>query len=396
MKKIYVALIVLLSINQINAQQRVTNELLEEGKKIHKLDLDTKITEALDIDVSNFEEISDEVLFDQEFEVKETNDLIDLLETIVDAREDGLVSEHIWDNLGVGNIFKNRIFDDGRINTDDFIGELPTGNDRDTDLDVGSDFRGKNNRVGPGGNNSGDIMNPGGGIEQGGENGFKGAGGKDFNGGGGDGVFWGVNASHFSSKNSNGSSTTIFIHHHEEVSNDNGYSSSTDKQTFIRGDGSSTSRTVVTQTQSDGSSKTSVKTTTKDSEGNTTTTTTYTAKDSDGEVTEQKTTETEDKEKPDDDESWDPEDPDGSCYQTPPPSEEEMESAIYRAIAEHGFAGGRDDERTGQQDNTSSVNQLNPADIQNKEGYMENRKVGGKLNVNKISNEKVTNPGIKK
>jgi len=237
-------------------------------------------------------------------------------------------------------------------------------------------------------------MNPGGSIEQGGENGFKGAGGHDAHGG--NGTYWGVDASHFSSKSSDGSSTTTFIHHHQEVSNDNGYSSSTDKQTFIRGNGSSTTRTVVTQTQSDGSTKSSVKTTTKDSEGNTHTTTTYTAKDSDGEVTEQKTTETDGKEKPDDDDSWNPEDPDGNCYKTPPPTDEEIASAIFRALAEHGFAGSRDDDRTGQQDSNASVKQFNPENIQNTEGYMENKKAGGKVNTNKVmKKQQVINPGKK-
>ncbi len=388
MKKICIVLIAVFSINQINAQYKMSNELLKTENKVRKLDLDKKVTEAFDINLSDFETITDDVLFDNNFEIKNANNLKTMLKVMVDARKKGKVSKHIWDNLEIGSIFNNRILEDGKINTDDFIGELPGGNN--TNLDIASEFRGKNNKVGPGSNKSGDLMNPAGNIGQGGENGFKGVGGNDAFG-----TLWSVESSHFSSKDSNGSSTTTFIHHHDEVSNDNGYSSTTDKQTFIRGDGSSTTRTVVTQTQSDGSSKSSVTTETKDSDGNTHSTTTYTEKDSDGDITDQKTTEKNEKED-NDDESWDPENPDGNCYKTPPPTDEEIQSAIYRALAVNGFAGGRGDDRTGQKNDNISINQFSPDNIQNKEGYMENKKVGGKINANKVlKQQQVTNPGVK-
>lgn len=392
MKKITIVLLAVLSFSQITAQQ-ISDELMQINNKVHELDLDEKITEAFDVYLSDFEELTDEVLFDESFEIKNTNDIIDMFEAIVEAREEREVSVHIWDNFGVGEILKDRILNDGRINTDDFIGELPGGNGPNTD--IGSEFRGKNDRVGPGGNKSGnDLMNPGGNIDRGGENGFKGFGGSKASGG--DGTEWGVEATHFSSKSSDGSSTSTFTHHHSEVSNGNGYSSTTDKQNFTRSDGSSTTRTVVTQTQSDGSSKSSVTTSTKDSDGNTHSTTTYTAKDSDGKVTEQRTTERNEKAKDDDDSSWDPENPDSNCYRESPPTDEEKGAAVYRALSEHGFAGGRDDDRTGNSNNGDMSNTLSPQDMQNQKGYMEQKVKGGKVNVNKVMiKQQVTNPGKK-
>ena len=232
-------------------------------------------------------------------------------------------------------------------------------------------------------------MNPGGGIKDGGAfGGFNGGNGQKSYGGG----TWDVNAKHSSNKHSDGNGTTSFVHHHSSVSNDNGYSSETDKQVFKRADGSSTTRTVVTQTSSDGSTKSSVKVTEKDEDGNSHTTTTYTAKDSDGEVTEQKTKEENDP--PKDGDSYNPEDPDG-YYENVEPSEEEKESAVWRAVVNNGLAGGTGDDRTGQSDQNEMSGDFSPMEVQNQKGYMEPKKRGGKVNINKVNTGALVNPGRK-
>ena len=374
-------IIAVLSFGLLTAQE----DLVETTNRVAELDISDNILEAFGRDLSEFDEEENEETYNKSFTVSNEDDLFGMFSDLATAREDLLVSQAIWDNFGVGKLIHVNIVN-GRIDTDTFVGDLPGGSKGDF-TSIGSEYAGKKNRPGSGyGNRNDDLMNPGGGIKDGGAfGGFNGRNGQHSYGGGS----WDVNATHSSHKHSDGNGTTSFIHHHSSVSNDSGYSSETDKQAFKRADGSSTTRTVYTQTSSDGSTKSSVRVTETDKDGNSHTTITYTAKDSDGEVTEQRTGEENDP--PKDDDNYNPEDPDG-YYENVEPSEEEKESAVWRAVINNGIAGGTGDDRTGQSDRNEMSGDFSPMELQNQKGYMEPKIRGGKTKVNTGA---LVNPGRK-
>jgi len=440
MKKIIVMLIAVFSFSLLTAQE----DLVEITYRVMELDPSDNILEAFGMDLSEFDEENNDVVFDESFNVSNEEELLGMFSRIVDAREGGLLAANIWDNFGVGRINKDNLVD-GKIDVGSFIDGLPGVGDRDVDM-IGSEFGNKRKRPGSGRGSNSDMMDPSGGLNGGSsgymgdglgnsyKNGNNGTGGSnmgnnggnqngnsDYNGqmgsdngsadydrggygtGGNGGrqnggmdndpnTQWSVDATNSSYKHSGADGYSSFTHHHSTVSNDKGYSSTTDKQSNRNSDGSGTTRIVVTQTQSDGSSKTVVTITSTDADGNTHTTRTTTEKDSDGEVTNQETEES------DDGDNSSCERPDDGSYddRSTPPSDEEKESAVWRAVMKNGFAGGRGDDRTGQSDRNEMSGDFSPMELQNKKGYMEPKSRGGKVNASKINiQEQVTNPGVK-
>lgn len=356
------------------------NNLVKTTNKVIQLNPSNIILDVFGVNLRDFTKEEGKTDFDKKFTVNNKNELLGMFSSIVKARKSGLVAANIWDGFGVGRINKDNLVD-AIIDIENFIGELPGVGGKKVDM-IGSEFAGKRNRPG-----SGYRYNKGVGNDFSNPN-------SKFNGGGRGqqsyGDSWGVNATHSSYKNHDENGTTSFVHHHDSVSNDNGYSSETDKQTFTRPDGSSTTRIVVTQTQADGSSKNAVKVIETDSDGNSHTTTTYTEKNSDGEVIKQKTTEK-------DDDNYNPEDPEGYYDTKAPPSDEEIESAVWNAVVKNCLAGCREDDRTGQNNRHEISGDFSPQDLQNQKGYMEKKSKRGMINKSKINKrEQVTNPGVKK
>jgi len=371
MKKIIIILLATLSFNQITAQEN----LKEITNKVMNLRPSENILKAFGSDLSKYQKSNNDMVFNKHFTVSNEKELLAMFSSIANARKNGIVAQNIWDNFGIGKINTDNLVD-GRINTDNFIGELP-GRNRENVGDIGLGIGHKKNRPGSRiGNKNNDLMNPGGGIKSGDDYDptRNGSGNNSY----GDNTGWNVNATNSNYQHSDANGYSSFTHHHSEVSNDNGYSSTTDMQTNKNSDGSSTTRIVVSQTQPDGSNATSVTTTTKDSEGNSHTTQTVTKKNSDGEVTSQKTTEKNNP--PKDGDAYIPEEPEGYFNSKIPPSNEEKESAVWRAVAEKGFnsGGNRGEHKT----ETGGTLSQNPELIQNKQGYIKPKTRGGKVNKN--------------
>jgi len=438
MKRIIIIIIAVFSFGLLTAQE----DLVETTNRVAELDPSDNILDAFGMDLSEFDEEENETDFDDSFIVGNEEDLLGMFSSIVDAREDGLVAANIWDSFGVGRINKNNLID-GRVNVDNFIGELPGIGGKEVGM-IGSEYSGKNNKSGYGrdtdmmdptggmnGNNSGYMGdglgnsykngnrgtgntggtgNYGGGnggytgqMGSGSDSGFDGNGSSKANHGGSSNggldndsaTVWDSESTHNSHKHSGSGGFSSFTHHHSSVSNDKGYSSSTDKQSFTGENGTTTTRVVVTQTQSDGSSKTVATTTTTDEDGNSHTERTTTEKNSDGEVTDQETTESNDPEEDGDDSSC--ERPDDGSYdnRSSRPSSAEVGSAVWRAVVNNSLAGGRGDDRTGQSDRNEMSGDFSPMEVQNQKGYMEPKKRGGKVNINKVNNGALVNPGRK-
>lgn len=428
MKKTITILIAVLSFIQLTAQQGLSQEEVELTRRVNNLDYNENILTEFNFDLNDFIEKNNQTLFDERFEVSNESDVVEMFESIIDARENGLVSQNIWDNFGVGALIKDRIHLDGRINADDFIGELPVNSGHETD--IGSEFRGNNSRIGSNTGHSSDIMNPAGNInnsnssyignglgsnyknssngntnnnteENPNESGeYSGQFGNDKGDSYADSTgsntsvgnsgshnnsdaVWSVEAHDSSYKHSGSNGYSSFIHQHSSVSNDQGYSSTTDKQSFTGENGTTITRVVVTQTQADGSSKTSSTTTTTDADGNKHTTQTVTETNADGEVTNQETKESNNPPKEGDDSSCErPDDGSYDNYNTPP-NDAEKESAIWRAVVNHNLSSGGP--RDGKTNNSRTGNMTgSPQNYQNQRGYMEEKTKGGKINKNKV------------
>ncbi|MDA3836351.1 MAG: hypothetical protein PF542_01900 [Nanoarchaeota archaeon] len=394
--------------------------------------------------LENWELENEEILFNKRFLISNESDALKMLGEVMNAREEGKVAQNVWDNFGVGDKFKDRVNLDGSIDLgaftdgigdeignldgiggfDDGLGGRIGGFDNiggSTDFDdglgdmgnpnggfmgdgLGNDYRGNGNTGGfdDGLGGFGDSNKDGGYDGQmGGDSGYgdtsglggaAGAGAGGLGGGAGQDTTWGVEANHFSYKHSGSSGYDSFSHHQESVSNDNGFSSTTDKQSFTSADGTTTTRVVVTQTDADGNTKTSSTTTTKDSDGNSKSTQTYTETDSDGEVTEQETTTKSDPPEDGDDDSCEP--ADGEYHDNyVPPGEAEKQSAVGRAIMNGGLAGGSPIgyEQAGAVD---GVGTFDPNGLGCQDGGCTNREVGVKVNEDKFDTGNI-NPGLK-
>lgn len=376
MKKIMIVLLAIFSISQIMGQKRSARDLDELRQNVHEMDPEDTILEALDLDIDDFTE-EESGKYEEEFELTNEKEILDMFGDIIEAREDMEVSIDIWDNLNVGTIFNGSVNVDGSINIEGYIGNMPMPG-TDFDMDIGSQFGGRGNKsyAGSGyGQNKGsgiggmDRNNP---LGNNANDNFRGVPGQGHSSSGGD--TWSVEASHFSSKHSDGNGTSTFHHNTSSVSNDNGYHSETDTQRVGNSDGSSVTKTHVSQTQADGSNATCDKTTTEDADGNKHTTITVTKTDADGNVTSEKTIEKDSYENPMDEENG------GRTA----PGPIEMEMAVYNAVTKGSLSGGRGDDRTGDSDRNEMSGDFSPQDVQNKNGYMEQKVKGGKINQNKV------------
>lgn len=384
-------LITIFSVSQITGQRTMSGNLNELRQKVHNMNPEDIILEALDLDIYDFEEEND-ITYEEEFELNNEEDILDMFSDIIEAREEREISSDIWDNLNVGVLFRGNVNVDGSINIDGYIGNINMpGGGSDYDLDIGSGYgrKGNSSYAGSGygqdkGSGVGDVdrNNPMGNY---GNDNFKGVPGQGHSSAGGN--TWDVGATHSSSKHSDGNSTTSFIHHTSSVSNDSGYHSETDKQHVGNSDGSYVTKIHVSQTQPDGSNATCDKTVTKDADGNKKTTTTVTKTDADGNETSKETTEKEEDtyENPMDEENG------GNA----PPGPIEMQMAVYRAVTLNSLAGGStgdaNDPRSEAGTNSDGSGMININDG-SKLGNMKSKTTGGKL---KTTNRKTNtiNPG---
>ena len=388
MKKIIFMLITIFSVSQIMGQEGITRDLDELRQKVHNMNPEDTILEALNLDIYDFEEEND-ITYEEEFELNNEEDILDMFSDIIEAREEREISSDIWDNLNVGVLFRGSVNVDGSINIDGYIGNMNMPGGGDVDLGIGSENgkSGNSSYAGSGyGQNKGsgvgdvDRNNPLGNNEN---DNFRGVPGQGHSSAGGN--TWDVEASHFSHKNSDGSGTTSFHHNTSSVSSDSGYHSETDTQHVGNADGSSVTRTYVSQTQPDGSNATCNKTTTKDVDGNTKTTITVTKTDADGNVTSEKTIEKDSYENPMDEENGGNE----------PPGPIEIQMAVYRAVTLNSLAGGNlgdaNDPRSEAGTNSDGSGMININDG-SKLGNMKSKTTGGKL---KTTNRKTNtiNPG---
>ncbi|SDW15120.1 hypothetical protein SAMN05444411_101165 [Lutibacter oricola] len=386
MKKLTIILVAIFSLNQITAQIELSRNIEEITKDVHNANSEDNILETLNLEIDDFE-VENEISYEEEFELDNEQDVLDMFGDLIKARKNREIPKSIWDNFNVGDLLHGNINADGSINIEGFIGNIPMP-DADFDLDIGSDVGGnRNNRsyAGSGygrnkGSGVGDLNNPTGNYGNKDFNGVPGQ-GHDFNGGTGS---WDVNATHTSSKNSNGDTTTSFFSHTSSVSNDSGYHSETNKQHYNNGDGTWVTTVNVSQTQADGSNATSNKTVTKDEDGTVTTTTTVTKTDSDGNVVSEKTTEK--KEKKEEQNSGDPrEDHENG---NPPPGPIEIQMAIFRAVTLNSMAGGSiggdaNDPR-GDANTTATGNGVMKINDGSTLGNMKPKTAGGKINLNKV------------
>ena len=386
MKKIIFILITIFNVSQITGQRTISSNLNELRQKVHNVNPEDTILEALDLDISDFTE-EESVEYEEEFELTNEEDILDMFGDIIEAREEREISSDIWENLNVGVLFRGSVNADGSINIDGYIGNMNMPGGGDVDLGIGSD-NGKSGNSSYAQGNYG--KNKGSGVgdvdrdnQMGnyGNDNFRGVPGKGHSSAGGN--TWDVEASHFSHKNSNGSGTTSFHHNTSSVSNDSGYHSETDTQHVGNSDGSSVTRTYVSQTQPDGSNATCNKTTTKDADGNTKTTITVTKTDADGNVTSEKTIEKDTYENPMDEENG------GNA----PPGPIEIQMAVYRAVTLNSLAGGNLGDANDPRDevNQNSDGSLNINDGSTL-GNIKPKTTGGKL---KTTNRKTNtiNPG---
>jgi hypothetical protein len=385
MKNIIFILITIFGISQITAQTKITRNSDELRQKVHKANPEDNILAALNLDINDYVEDSD-ISYEKAFKLTNEEDILTMYRGIIEARQKGQISSSVWDNLNVGSIFRGNVNADGSISIEGYIGNMPMpGTDFDMDIGSGVGQNGSTSYADGnyGKNGKGDIENPAGNL---GNNGFRGVPGQGHSSSGGD--TWNVNATHSSSKNSDGNTTTSFIHHTSSVSNGSGYHSETDKQHHNNGDGTYVTKVHVSQTQADGSNATCDKTTTKDEDGNVKTTITVTKTDSDGNVTSKKTTEKEE------DTTDNPMDRIEGGNQPPGPIE--MQMAVYRAVTLNSLAGGNtgdtNDPREGANQNSDGNGKVMVNDG-SKLGDFEPKTTGGKL---KISDPKTNtvNPGV--
>ena len=385
-----------------------------------------------------------EVLIHDSFKLSNKSDVLLMFKTVMDARDQGKVAENIWDSFGVGDRIKDRINVDGSIDIGSFVnGNLAGGFGRgdSSNLGIGSNFGNNKNRVGSElGSGRGSVGDPTGtGLNPSGDSGFMGDGfGNSYNTGmgsgsnyggtgstggasgaydgqmGGDSGYgdtsgvgagamgagaaggaagaepvWSVDARDSSYQHSGSGGYSSFTHHSSTVSNDQGYSSTSDKQAFIGEDGTTITRVVVTQTDSNGNSKTSATTTKTDSDGNTETTQIITEKNSDGEVTSQ--TVSNDPPKDGSDSGCQPATEE---YDNPrvPPSDAEKQSAVGRALSNSGLAGGSPIGANGAVG--YDVGDFNPDTVGCTDDGCTQKSVGGKINGDKLNSGNIDPTGV--
>ncbi len=430
MKKVFLMAFLVLVCGKLTAQNALSPKLVQLTTRVNKTKKSELILTKLSRNLKDFEKKENKGEVHKKYTISKEADVLNMFSDIAEARKKGKLARNIWDQFGVGRLNKDKLID-GRINVDDFIGDLPHNNGPDTD--IASGFNRNKNRPGSQAGRNNDMMNPAGGLtparggstgdglggdfkngnngnshsstsasqggnSEGGYRGQFGSSGEDAyadntgnhtHGGANNGntngaeAVWTVDAKNSSYKHSGSGGFSSFVHQHSTVSNDQGYSSTTDKQAFTSENGTTITRVVVTHTQADGSSKTVATTTTKDADGNTHTTRTITERDEDGNITSQETTESNNPPQEGDDESCERPD-DGYDNPSVPPNEAEKGSAVWRAIIRGGFAGGRGDHRTGNEENREATHAVSPQELQNQRGYMEPRKVGGKINKHKV------------
>lgn len=379
-------LIAIFSVSQITGQEKFKRNIDQLRQKVHSTNPDATILEVLDLNINDFVKDSDGT-YEDEFELTNEEDILDMFRKIIEAREEREISSEIWNNLNVGPIFNGSINADGSIDIDGYVGNMPMpGSNIDLNVGMSNGKRGNNSYAGGNFNNRangvGDIDpdNPMGNL---GNNNFKGAPGRGHSSAGGN--TFNVEATHSSSKNSNGDTTTSFYHHSSSVSSDSGYHSETDTQHYNNGDGTWVTKTHVSQTQPDGSNATCDKTVTKDADGNTKTTITVTKTDADGNETSKKTIEKDTYENPMDEENG----------VNAPPGPIEMQMAAYRAVTLNSLAGGKTgDTNDPRGDATQGANGNEIININDgsKLGNIKPKTTGGKV---KTTNPKsnTVNPG---
>lgn len=392
MKNTIITLVIILCITNITAQKRTTRNIDELRQRVHNSNYDDTIIETLGLDLNDY--IADnEITYNDDFELKSEKDILSMFSDIIKARENREIPSSVWDNLNVGDLAGGSINTDGSINIDGYIGNMPMPGG-DFNLDIGNPGGGNGNSsyarrgYGKKGSGVGDLSNPTGNI---GNDDFRGVPGQGHRSSGGN--TWNVNATHSSTKNSNGSTTTSFYHHTSSVSSDSGYHSETDTQHYNNGDGTWVTKKTVSQTQADGSNSTCNQTTTKDEDGTVKTTTTVTKTDADGNVISENTTEKEKKDNTYDDPREEYENG------VTPPGPIEIAMAVYRAVTINSLAGGNNgdtnDPRIEATQNSNGNGMINVNDGSTL-GNIKPKTTGGKINVNKVQvNEQVTNPGKK-